>query len=370
MVQLGDPSGLIDVIYDACVGASTWTQAVRALEGPLGGPVAIFAQRDRPTEVIALCSTADETRARQYVENLWQEDVAMRVIRSGRSDRIIFDGQLVSDRERARSPFYGGYLGATGAHRGLYVPVLRDGETSYVLSAMRMRSHGDFGTGDATFAETLRPHFARALRTFVKLRQAKLTEMAASQALGQSGVGIIFASADARLRFATPEAERELQGRGLTVVHGRLHALRPQATAKLHAAIAAAARPLSATAHDVQVPMPGEEGERTLVVTPVRQGVASILEEPMAMIAIGRSDAAAVDGQRLRRALGLTPAESQLLGALVQGERIGDYALRSGIRLTTAKTQLSSIFRKTGERRQADLIRRALSDPMLRAHLA
>jgi hypothetical protein len=55
-----------------------------------------------------------------------------------------------------------------------------------------------------------------------------------------------------------------------------------------------------------------------------------------------------------------------LLTALVSGERLSAYASEARISLSTAKTHLRSLFDKTGERRQADLIRRALASPMLR----
>lgn len=65
----------------------------------------------------------------------------------------------------------------------------------------------------------------------------------------------------------------------------------------------------------------------------------------------------------MRHSFNLTPAEARLLSALVEGERLTDYAGRIGIKTTTAKTHLRGLFAKTGETRQADLIRRAISDP-------
>lgn len=78
---------------------------------------------------------------------------------------------------------------------------------------------------------------------------------------------------------------------------------------------------------------------------------------------------AAPEEARLRQAFNLTPAEARLLSALAHGERLGAYALRSGVKLTTAKSHLRSLFGKTGETRQADLIRRAITDPALQLQL-
>jgi DNA-binding CsgD family transcriptional regulator len=43
--------------------------------------------------------------------------------------------------------------------------------------------------------------------------------------------------------------------------------------------------------------------------------------------------------------------------ALVAGRTLPEIAARSGVRITTLRTQLSSILRKAGAKRQVDLIR-------------
>jgi DNA-binding CsgD family transcriptional regulator len=66
------------------------------------------------------------------------------------------------------------------------------------------------------------------------------------------------------------------------------------------------------------------------------------------------------------RQYGLTRAETRLLRALVDGERLQHYADGAGITLNTAKTHLKQVFAKTGSKRQADLVRMFVADPVLR----
>ncbi len=54
------------------------------------------------------------------------------------------------------------------------------------------------------------------------------------------------------------------------------------------------------------------------------------------------------------------------MAALVDGERLEDFAERRQIRLNTVRKQSKQIFAKTGVGRQADLIREALNNPALR----
>jgi DNA-binding CsgD family transcriptional regulator len=92
--------------------------------------------------------------------------------------------------------------------------------------------------------------------------------------------------------------------------------------------------------------------------------VAGLCGPVFVLVARGRQEA----GWRARRAAeshGLTRAETRLLEALCGSERptLTEAAQRLAIGRETAKTQLRSIFQKTGVNRQADLLRRVAGDP-------
>jgi DNA-binding CsgD family transcriptional regulator len=63
---------------------------------------------------------------------------------------------------------------------------------------------------------------------------------------------------------------------------------------------------------------------------------------------------------------GLTPAEGRLVAALARGRNLVEAARENGIRPNTAKTQLRSVFLKTGFERQTDLVAAVLGHPILR----
>jgi DNA-binding CsgD family transcriptional regulator len=54
---------------------------------------------------------------------------------------------------------------------------------------------------------------------------------------------------------------------------------------------------------------------------------------------------------------GLSPAETRVAAALMTGKRLSDIAAISGVQITTVRTQLRSILRKVGVKRQFDLVR-------------
>jgi DNA-binding NarL/FixJ family response regulator len=65
---------------------------------------------------------------------------------------------------------------------------------------------------------------------------------------------------------------------------------------------------------------------------------------------------AAPDNSLLHLLFDLTPAESRLLQALAGGLRLQSYAESVGVQTSTVRTQLTSIFNKTGTKRQAELL--------------
>jgi DNA-binding CsgD family transcriptional regulator len=68
------------------------------------------------------------------------------------------------------------------------------------------------------------------------------------------------------------------------------------------------------------------------------------------------SPAADPHAQLLSPAYGLSAAESELLDGLLGGLRLAEIAASRGTSRETARSQLKSIFRKTGVATQSDLV--------------
>jgi len=78
---------------------------------------------------------------------------------------------------------------------------------------------------------------------------------------------------------------------------------------------------------------------------------------PLLAVYVSRPDhRSAVPAAVIRALLGVTPAEAELAALLVRGDTIDAAARVLGVTRATARTQLYSIFRKTGLRRQSELI--------------
>jgi DNA-binding CsgD family transcriptional regulator len=93
----------------------------------------------------------------------------------------------------------------------------------------------------------------------------------------------------------------------------------------------------------------------------------SVYGRPLALIVLADPDQQSPSERDLAEFFGLSPAESRLAVALLAGKKLREIALDWGVQITTLRTQLSSILRKTGVTRQVDLIRLLSSIPAISA---
>ncbi len=86
-------------------------------------------------------------------------------------------------------------------------------------------------------------------------------------------------------------------------------------------------------------------------------------EEPAAIIYLHRKNAGHHPAVRrvLKARYGLTDAEAGLAVCLVNGATLGESADALGIKISTARTQLHHIFKKTGARRQTEFVIKVLT---------
>jgi DNA-binding CsgD family transcriptional regulator len=66
-------------------------------------------------------------------------------------------------------------------------------------------------------------------------------------------------------------------------------------------------------------------------------------------------------GAELATRFGLTPAEGRVAAQLAQGKSVREIALELHVTHHTVRSQLKSVFQKTGTRRQGELIHRLLT---------
>jgi DNA-binding CsgD family transcriptional regulator/PAS domain-containing protein len=117
------------------------------------------------------------------------------------------------------------------------------------------------------------------------------------------------------------------------------------------------------------IPRPSQFSPYLMTLRLVERAQTLFNSEQAVLWSVTVSDPVSSSAQTLR-ALAmryhLTPAEAKLATYLAAGAMPGEVALQTGVRITTIRSQLSSLFAKTGTRRQSELMRLLSSLPALR----
>ena len=116
------------------------------------------------------------------------------------------------------------------------------------------------------------------------------------------------------------------------------------------------------------IPRPsGLKSYQMVVKRPVAKRASSVL--PASVLIVTLSDPASPPPMKhlaIARLYSLTPAECRLAHALVLGATPKEIADRAGVKISTVRTQLRTLFQKTECNRQADLLRVFCTVPALR----
>lgn len=183
-----------------------------------------------------------------------------------------------------------------------------------------------------------------------------LTLAALASALDAVDTGLLVCDARARVMLANDEARRVLARRAVLGIdaEGSLETPGSAAILALRRAVHAA---VDARRHQM---LPLRAGDRLLMVSV--QPVRGCMDLALVQMARQRlcPDLAL---QEYARLCGLTPAELEVLVALLDGVRAGDVAQARGVEVSTVRTQIGALRTKLGAPRIGDLVRRIATLP-------
>jgi DNA-binding CsgD family transcriptional regulator/PAS domain-containing protein len=376
-VELDRFSSLIETLYDAALDPTDWPRAAQMFALAFDTESCAIFQLNLAqgsAGIVGITGNFDAKAISDYESYYHQKDlVAIRMAQSG-TRQAMLSTDVVREAEFKNSeifvdfarPMRLGFYWAVGS----VIPV-----EQHVMGAIgihRPREARAFDAADKHHLDMLLPHLSRAILLHRKLQGLTQGHRIVVDALEKLSVGMITVDVQAKVLFANPTAERLLRaGLGLTSRQGCLGATDPTKEGELRRLIqqaGLAALGKSSEAGGV-LALPRIEGRPlSLLVCPLRpHAVYFGPSVPAALVIFGDpDDSPSTSPQALIELYGLTPAEARLMAALVDGERLEDYADRQQISINTARTQSKQVFAKTGHGRQADLIREVLANPALR----
>ena len=363
---------LIQEISRAACSPDCWTDFVAALAAELD-QAAVGLALDLPSnQGPALTYSANFPKAStgRFAEQVasgglpWSlEDVSTEGFRSLSA--------LLSDEALAETAYYRDYMAtldfapeAPIAH----IFAQRVGRPMAGIAVFRCNGRRPFNATDLQLLDLLAPHLAQAYIVHEKLLGHRHRSDAISQAVDRFPTGMLLIDEDGRVvesnRAATRIVER---GDGLELRAGRPVSIDPHSDRALQKLLKRALDPrLNTTASlDLTLKIDRSNGQRpytmliTRLLTAPEIGASHNIQ--VALFVIDPDERQLGMRSLLGDLYDLSPAEAELAALLSEGESLEGAASLRGVGISTARSQLKAIFRKTDTRRQGDLVALVLS---------
>ena len=350
---------LIETIHAALLGETGWQSFIDRLNAIAPGALSTLFFHDAGGNggTVAYLAGIEgrETALAAYEDyysrlNPWMRKVAATPIGKG-----VIGEQIVPREAFNRSEYYNDYVRPNGLETGIGLTMFKDERCYFVLSTLSEDRDIDRNLARAGVLTRIAPALDRAFR-YYRSNAFRAPALEMGESLAQAAnLGLLLVDDAMRVIKATPPAERALAA-------GEIVGLGPLGHVRFKdPAVQAALQ----TMLDRRPKMPGEavHVDPRLGLKLIRVGDntgAEFFAGPMVAILIDdrTADFAARTAQ-MAKLYRLTPAEARVFAAVVAGNGIARIALASGVAHETIRTQLKSVYSKTGTHSQADIVRLA-----------
>jgi DNA-binding CsgD family transcriptional regulator/PAS domain-containing protein len=360
---------LLETIGEAALDPGLWSLVLIRLADSLGaGQVAMASLDDRTKTFASIVPRTDPADVARYESHwafhnpAWTRSTVVPVGKTFSLDSLI--GQKVF----TKTPIFNEWWQPAGWGLGLIgANLLVEDQLTALICVDNGPLENSIEEKQVRAFEFAVQHILRAVRIQRKFCTLELEREAAADHYDVHPHGILLVDGGSRVVFANPSARALLaSGSGLVLRGNRLEAAEGGALSGLIASCVG--RPkvgaLKGRGGDLEVARgPGRTALKVSIMPLSAEGrVAELpwlgLRAPVAIVTIADPDLERRRlEQQLRDTFGLTPAESSLAAEIAKGDGRKAAAERRGVALSTARAQLSSIFEKTGTRRQAELVR-------------
>lgn len=363
-VTLAQYSKAVGLVHEAGAAPEKWREALAAVMAMLAGSrislMDIEAGSDRLLGLEQIGH--DPAHVKAYSEHYFAVDPTIATALSGRPHRSMAVYDHFEKSTRARHEYFD-FARACDIGDAVGVTTAEECGRRALLSLQRPLDAEPYQPEDKSLLELLAPHVQLAKRIQGKLGEAWAagTELEAAFSLLATAAFIL--DRDGRIRHLNGAASAML-GRKFPLAsrHGRLALADPKLATAFQNALRDAARESGRSSALLVRLAPAAAAE--VLVAPLQPPHArtSSWREPLALVVVatGERDKRSI-ASRMQKLYRLTPAESRVAAALATGQTLEDISCKSGVTEATLRSQLRSIFGKTGTSRQAELVRLALA---------
>ncbi|PWR22571.1 helix-turn-helix transcriptional regulator [Zavarzinia aquatilis] len=360
---------LIDLIYAALLGETTWQQFLDAVarDVPEARATMFFHDPTLRQGLLSITSGLDSREIETYNTEYSQHDAWAPKATTWPVGLGCIMEQMYPREDLLRTRFHGEWLRSIGVETGTGISIERTEGRLFLLSVVTPRLDLDANMEHARLLTRLAPHLLRAKRAYREGQGPDLQGAATNLALDELGVSAIVVDDRLRIRRASASAARLLAtGGGIgTDLGGALRIADDGIAAALKSLLSWS--PGGPRSYAGRFTHAGQSF-RVAIVRIASDALSLYFQGPTAILLIDASPGPGDADSRhlpsieaMARLYRLTAGEADVLRGMAEGRSIDRIALDRNVGRETIRSQLKAVFQKTGCSRQQDLVRLVLS---------
>lgn len=350
---------LIESIHAALLGESDWQSFIDRLNGIAPGALStlFFHDADRNDGTIAYVAGAGgrETALESYESyysklNPWMRKVAATPLGKG-----IVGEQIVTREVFNGSEYYSDYIRPNGLETGIGLTMFRDEHCYFVLSMLTGDRDIDRNLKRAELLTSIAPSLSRAF-SYYRSGAYHAAALDLGEAIARDGkIGLLLVNEHLRIVKTSETAECALASGSVIGVDplGRVRFKSPEIQAALYAMLQRGSRERTGRSYS------SPHFNLRLIRVGGTQAAEFFAGPMVAILLDGQAGEFHANPVQLARSYGLSPAEIRVFMGIVSGNNVTAIAEAAGIGRETVRSQLKSIYAKTGTHSQSDIVRLA-----------
>ena len=355
----------IDAIYDASTAPENWTIALERLSQCFGSRIATIIDRNVKTmEGSGVAIGVDAPSQVEFFTVWGTRNPFVQALKNKSPSVIDTDQDVLSKDALLASDYYNGFMRQRDMHSMLRITLQKDDELHRSISIMGPQIRGEFEKRDVERGQMFLPHLERAAKVTRHMTVATTLLQSVNSALESHPDGVILLNRSGDIVIANRAARAMADQSGSFILrNNRMAAHRSPENAKLQHLIAAATGRITgvhvARGDAMRLSRNNDQRDYLVVITALPHANTLYKKQvPVACIVITDPMKPAPHSPLLLKKLfGLTPTEARIAQHLTSGDTPTQTAESLNIAISTARTHIDSIFRKTEVSRQTDLVR-------------
>lgn len=350
---------LIGVLYETVLDPRRWSEAVGLCgqyAGGIDGHLTTFAKKNTPIGcIVGLRDFSSSQRRADFMNYYSGIDPRLRLLREKPIQEWSCCHHYFNQSYVDKNEFYQDFYIGEGFRYAMSALVDSD-EYDHYLVSVREVGQQPFGNAEQLAAQRFSGHLQRALRLQKQTQNLHDKIELGAMAINALALSMLIVDGKGAIRHMNAGAERLLSNRfsGLTGNAGRLSAADPGHKNKLAALI------VDATDYPAvggAMFLSGEQARQIFITPlPAASPFAKDWQTPLALVLAIEPGNTLSTLQLLGKLYNLTSAELRVASAILAGSSPEEYGQQAGVTQNTVRSQLKSLFRKTGTRRQSELV--------------